>query len=164
MIRSLYLYRTRARRTRLTAPGPGPITRRDWGPICKKLLENKRVILNTDGARSYRMGINRARHVPGVIHNYVVHKCKKTRVGVVRPRYVSLFRNVLPSGDVIYTKAGTQVIDRVWRALRENCKHCPISRQPAFTAKVRTAQWRYWNTGCDLMVALGRDLQSQFFY
>ena len=110
------------------------------------------------------MGINRSRYVPGVIHNFVVHKCKKTRGGTVRPKYVSLFRNVLPSGEVIYTKAGTQVIDRVWRGLRENCRYCAVSHQAAFTAKVRAAQWRYWHSNRDLLAMLGRDLQTEFFF
>lgn len=53
------------------APGPGPIRKRDWKPIAHKHLLGRRVILHTDGARAYKMKLDK------VIHCNVVHKQKK---------------------------------------------------------------------------------------
>ena len=50
------------------APGPGPIRKRDWRHIGKKLLRDRHVVSHTDGARAYKL------RIPGVMHCNVVHK------------------------------------------------------------------------------------------
>jgi hypothetical protein len=56
---SLVLFKTSPKRTKVRSPGPGLITKKDWSPMAKKWLENRCVFLHTDGARSYKMGLNR---------------------------------------------------------------------------------------------------------
>ena len=52
------------------APGPGAIRKMEWGPLAKKHLQGRQVILHTDAAKSYKTKIN------GVLHDNVRH-CKK---------------------------------------------------------------------------------------
>ena len=68
---SLRLFRLNPAATKARAPGPGPIRKRDWKPIAHKHLLGRRVILHTDGARAYKMKLDK------VIHCNVVHKQKK---------------------------------------------------------------------------------------
>ncbi|CAK0910510.1 unnamed protein product, partial [Prorocentrum cordatum] len=71
--------------TKRRAPGPGPIRKRDWKPIAKRHLENREVVLHTDGAKAYKLKI------PKVLHDNVVHMKKKVTLrGVTRwikPKY-----------------------------------------------------------------------------
>jgi hypothetical protein len=71
---SLRLFRLAPAKTKKRAPGPGPIRRRDWEPIAKKVIEGRKLILHSDGARAYKMKIN------GVIHCNVVHQKKKITI------------------------------------------------------------------------------------
>ncbi|CAK0826659.1 unnamed protein product [Prorocentrum cordatum] len=66
--RSLVLFRLKPEKAKRGAPGPGPIRKRDWAPVASKWLKNRRVILHTDGARSYKMKVG------DVLHDWVVHK------------------------------------------------------------------------------------------
>ena len=74
---TLVLFKTTCRSTKRNAPGPGAITKRDWIPAAEKWLLGKHVILHTDGARLYKVGISRKTFVDGVIHDFVVHRNKK---------------------------------------------------------------------------------------
>ena len=121
------------------APGPGPITKRNWTQIATKHLKDKQVILHTDGARAYKT------KVPGIIHDNVVHKKKLMRNGKatwVKPHYTRVYVHKLPDGQKVKVKAGTQIIDRFWGTLRQGLKN--ISRQPGgalLQRKIRSIQW-----------------------
>ena len=52
------------------APGPGAIRKTEWKLIAKELLLDRKVILYTDSAKSYKLKLS------GVLHDKVVH-CKK---------------------------------------------------------------------------------------
>ncbi|OLQ11078.1 hypothetical protein AK812_SmicGene5167 [Symbiodinium microadriaticum] len=52
------------------APGPGAVRRIEWKGIAEQLLANRKVVLHTDSAKSYRLKL------PGVLHDRVIH-CKK---------------------------------------------------------------------------------------
>ena len=98
--RSLKLWRLDKPQTGTRAPGPGPISSKEWRPICEASLIGRNVILHTDGAKAYRMG---GRQPPGIVHDRVVHK--KERVmnedGAVYwklPKYVTLKTHRLPGG------------------------------------------------------------------
>ena len=100
------------------APGPGAIRKMEWGPLAKKHLQGRQVILHTDAAKSYKTKIN------GMLHDNVRH-CKK-RVKVAgkfvwkAPVYVRLAVHKCPkTGKKVQVKAGTQIIDRAWRFLKE---------------------------------------------
>ena len=71
--KSLVLKRTRPKKTKDRAPGPGPIKKTDWAPIAAKFLKNTKVILHTDGAKSYRL---KTTPVDRILHDWVVHKKK----------------------------------------------------------------------------------------
>ena len=73
--KSLVLQRLNPQKTKKRAPGPGPIRKRDWKPMAKKYLAGRKVILHTDGARSYKMVVD------GVMHDNVVHQNKKISKG-----------------------------------------------------------------------------------
>ena len=113
---SLSLFRLKPKNTKKRAPGPGPISRRDWKPIADKVLKNRQVILHTDGARAYKM------HFPGVAHYNVIHKKKKILQGGkyiwVKPHYTKVYKHKLPCGKSVQVKSETQIIDRFWQHLR----------------------------------------------
>ena len=56
------------------APGPGAIRKLEWKTLGNKLLHNRRIVLHTESAKSYKLKIE------GVIHDHVVHA--KNRVEV----------------------------------------------------------------------------------
>ena len=49
---TLVLKRLQPKKTKMSAPGPGAIRKRDWAPIANKHLKGRRVFLHTDGARA----------------------------------------------------------------------------------------------------------------
>ena len=156
---TLMLFRLNPPSTQPRSPGPGAIRRRDWKPIARKHLQDRRVLLHTDGARAYKM------KMPGVIHDNVVHKKKKVMVKGrpvwVKPHYTKIVKHTLPSGKTIHVKAGTQIIDRVWGHVRAYLKHSPRRvGSMAVKRKVRAAQWTYWHKGENLWKATGQMLKD----
>ena len=156
---TLALFRLSTKKTALRAPGPGPITKRDWKPVAKKFLQGKDVILHTDGAKAYTMKI------PGVLHDNVVHNKKKVTVkGTqvwVNPKYTKEWTHQLPNGKKLKVKAGTQLIDRFWGHLRAYLKHAPRKvGSSTLAAKVRAAQWTYWHRTQNLWTATGQTLKE----
>ena len=71
------------------APGPGPIRKPDWKPFANKFLKDRKVILHTDGARTYKLWL------PGVLHDNVVHKKKKAIIAGktiwIKPQYAKIW-------------------------------------------------------------------------
>ena len=113
---TLVLFRLNPRPTKRRSPGPGPISKRDWTPVGEKWLAGRRVILHTDGARTYKMKLK------DVIHDWVVHKKKRVVVGGkqkwVKPHYTKVrYHNIKEEGSrprKLWVKCGTQIIDRAW--------------------------------------------------
>ena len=70
---TLVLARLSPTLTATRSPGPGPITKQDWGPLGKKWLANRSVIFHTDSAKAYKMKL------PGVLHDSVVHQKKRVK-------------------------------------------------------------------------------------
>ena len=114
---SLVLKRTKTSATKASAPGPGAIKKFDWKPLGTKHLLDRKVILHTDRARSYRLRLR------GVLHDSVRHSKKLVlRHGkrvLLKPKFVVTVKHTLPGGRKIKVKAGTQVIDRAWRFLKD---------------------------------------------
>ena len=120
------------------------------------------MFLHSDGAKSYRIGINRKDEMPGVVHDYVVHKLKKNKRGTkMRAKYVQLFWHKI-EGKTIYTKGGTQIIDRCWRHIREHVgsRSSATSGEERLDARVRSAQWTYWHRNQDHWLETGKMLRS----
>lgn len=89
----------------------------EWKPLAKKWLQGRQIILHTDSAKSYKL------KVPDVLHDRVVHKKKRVKVGTkfrwIAPKYVEMQRHKVPgSKKVIKCKSGTQIIDRCWKFLK----------------------------------------------
>ena len=146
---TLVLDRCSSGKTAKRAPGPGAIKKVDWEPVAKKYLANRKIILHTDRAKSYKV------RIPGVLHDSVRH-CKK-RVKVKgkwiwkNPYYSKTVTHKIPGGKTLKVKSGSQVIDRAWRFIREHIKG--FSKKPGdnrFAAAIRSAQWFYWNSEKDL--------------
>ena len=159
---SLVLFRTNCKRTSVRAPGPGPIKKRDWRPAAQKWLKDRNILLHTDGAKSYRIGMNRNDQMPGIVHDYVVHKMKKRGDGKkMKARYVQLFSHCI-NGKTIHAKGGTQIIDRCWVHIRKHINKRSTAKggQRRYNSRVRSAQWTYWNMGKDLFEETGRMLCS----
>ena len=118
--KSLVLFKLRPAITVPRAPGPGAIRKVDWTPVAQKWLNNRRVILHSDSARSYRSKVD------GVLHDAVVHKKRRVKKGNkwvwVKPVYVKISAHKLPDGTVIKTKGGTQIIDRAWRFIKDRLR------------------------------------------
>ena len=100
--------------------------------------------------------------VAGINHDNVVHQKKKVKVkGVWKwqlPKYVRLVSHSIPGSKKKMTvKAGTQVIDRAWRFLKERIvlnQRCKVGTA-RLRAKVRSAQYEYWHRNEDLWLCTG---------
>ena len=122
--------------------------------------QNKNVILHTDGARAYRL------RLPGVLHDNVVHMKKKMKVnGVwvwIKPAFTKVVEHILPdTKKKLRVKAGTQVIDRLWRHVRSFLEgRTALVGSKTLRQRIRSAQWAYWYRGQDLWLQTGVTLQS----
>ena len=154
--KALLLHRLQPKTSAKRAPGPGAIRKQEWSPLANKHLKDRRIILHTDAARSYKV------KTPSVLHDIVRH-CKK-RVKVKgkwmwrKPCYVKLASHKDPfTGRLIKTKGGTQIIDRAWRFLKEHItsnQNATVG-SPLLRAKIRSAQYEYWHRNSDLWLACG---------
>lgn len=153
---SLVLVPTGATKTCLRAPGPGAIKLVDWKPLAHKYIVGKKVVLHTDRAKSYALKL------PGVVHDSVRHCKKRVKINGrwvwQLPTYTKLVSHRLPGGGSLKTKAGTQIIDRVWGDMKKHMKHVKKSNARRVRLAVRSAQWSYWNRGADLWLATGEVL------
>ena len=153
---SLVLLRLNPQFTTARAPGPGAIRKTEWKPIAKRWLKDTNVVLHSDSARSYKGKIS------GVLHDAVIHQKKKMKVNGKwvwkLPKYVTMKTHTLPSGKKIKTKAGTQVIDRAWKFLKERVKVNQNSKAGSVNirAKIRSAQYEYWCRGKDMWSCAGK--------
>ena len=145
---SLVLIQLPKRLTKPAAPGPGPITKEMWTPIAKKLLENRKIILHTDGARAYRV------RVQGMRRDSVIHKKKKVNGVWKKPKFAKPNTHVLPDGTKIRCMMGTQTIDGLWKHLRQQIKD--ISTSGPYVSRIRHFQWRWWRKGKDLWKEAGQ--------
>ena len=138
------------------APGPGAIRKVDWKPCAQKFLVNRNVILHPDSARSYRMKL------PGVLHDAVVHKKrrvkKKGKWVWLKPTFVRISKHKLPDGRKISCKAGTQIVDRAWKFIKERLSRNQHVKSSSLmlTAQIRSAQYEYWPRKDDLWVCTGK--------
>ena len=156
---TLRLDRLPTRRTSKRAPGAGPLRKRDYKPIADAHFKNKQIILHTDGAKAYRL------KVPGVWHDNVVHKAKKLKVKGkfiwVRPKYVKMYKHTMKDGTKVVVKCGTQIIDRFWSTARKYLKNRSFKvGSPRMIARIRAAQWSYWNKDKDIWKMTGELLQA----
>lgn len=153
---TLVLHRLKPTLSADRAPGPGAIRKTEWKPLAKTWLENQKVILHTDAAKSYRLKVD------GVVHDNVIHCKKRIKVkGKWRwqlPKYVRLITHRLPgTTKTLKVKAGTQVIDRAWRYLKDRLtinQHCRAGSK-RLRSKLRSAQYQYWLRQKDLWMATG---------
>ena len=122
----------------------------------QQILHNRRIVLHTDSAKSYKLKIE------GVIHDRVVHAKKRAKVDGkfrwLKPHYVKLVKHQVPNTNrTITVKSGTQIIDRAWRFLKDriivnqNCR----AGSKALRAKLRSAQHEYWHKSDDLWLHCG---------
>jgi len=155
---TLVLTRLNPIKTKPRSPGPGPMRKRDWIPTATKYLTNKKVMLHTDGARAYKM------HIPGVIHNNVVHAKKRMKIGGkwvwVLPHYVKLCTHKV-DGRELHVKSGTQIIDRAWRFIRTRLEgYSSKVGSATLRRRIRSAQWEYWHMGQDHWAKTGEMLST----
>ena len=145
--KTLALFRLSPAQTSLRAPGPGPIRKEEWANFANVHLNDRRVCLHSDGARSYKL------QVPGMLHDHVVHMKKKIKVGNttkwVRPFFTKKVVHHVGNAEVT-TIAGTQTIDRFWRTLRTSLvgRTAPVG-SPGLARRIRACQCDYWRKGED---------------
>ena len=136
---------------------PGPISKKEWKEIGPPLLQHRKLILHTDGARAYRF-----LKISGVQTTQVKHK---------RPNPIYVARRLLHLPDdaaklhvprerrgplrPLWVKAGTQIIDGVWKVLRQHIPNNTKAEDSHLDCAVREFQWVYWNSGRDRWAALG---------
>ena len=158
---TLVLRKLNPARTVRRAPGPGAIRKSDWQPFAQRFLANRKVILHTDSARSYRLKL------PGMVHDAVVHKKRKVKKNGkwiwLRPTFVRVAKHKLPDGNTVTCKAGTQIVDRAWKFIKERLKRNQNAKVSSLmlTALIRSAQYEYWHRKDDLWVCTG-DLVAQY--
>ena len=156
---TLVLKRLKPRKTKRRAPGPGAIRKRDWKPIAKEYLENRKVILHADGARTSKL------KVPGVLHDMAVHKKMLVIKNGVRiwmnPKYSELHTHITPDKTKVHVKTGTQIIDRFWKHLRGHLGTMKRKTGSAtLESRIRSAQFTYWYKGQDLWLKTGDMLEE----
>ena len=114
--------------------------------------------MHTDAARSYTTRIDQ------VLHDNVVHAKKRKLIhGTmrwVRPTYVKVTVHRLPgTSKTVRCKAGTQIIDRAWRFIKERLVLNQNTRAGSrlLRAQIQAAQYQYWfknqdpwKTACEL--------------
>lgn len=153
---TLVLHRLKPVHTEARAPGPGAVRKVEWRPLADRWLKGRKVVLHTDSAKSYRV------KVTGVLHDRVVH-CKK-RVKVrgkwkwQAPRYTKVVDHKVPgTNKKLRVKAGTQVIDRCWRYLKDRLSLNQNTKAGSqlLKGKLRSAQYQYWNKNADMWLATG---------
>ena len=153
---TLVLHRLNPKVTVNKAPGPGAIRKIEWQALGNTLLKGRNMVLHTDSAKSYKA------YIDGVIHDRVVHCKKRVKVNGrfkwINPKYVGIVEHKIPGTQKIWkSKSGTQVIDRVWRFLKDriiinqNCK----AGSKLLHAKLLSAQYEYWNKNADLWLHTG---------
>ena len=157
--RTLILKRLCPCKTKLRAPGPGPIRKRDWKPFAKKYIEGKKIVLHSDGARSYKLKLR------NVLHDQAIHKKKKVVVnGVakwVNPKYSKIIIHEIENKQKLYVKSGTQIIDRFWSHLRTHLGRMKrTTGSKTLEARIRSAQFTYWYKREDLWMRTGDMLQD----
>ena len=66
-------------------------------------------------------------------------------------------KHKLPDGRKITRKAGTQVVDRAWRYIKDRIKQNQHvkSNSTLIQAKVHSAQYEYWHRGKDARMSTG---------
>ena len=153
---SLILHRLRPEKTEKRAPGPGAIRKVEWQPLAQKWLADRKVILHTDSAKSYTA------KVQGVLHDKVVHCKKKVKVRGKwtwqKPTFVKLVKHKDPTTrKVLKVKAGTQIIDRAWRFMKERLQRNQNVKvgSARLRAKLRSTQYQYWHKDKDLWMESG---------
>ena len=161
--KTLVLNRLNPKKTKLRAPGPGPIRKLDWTPVAKKHIKGKKIVLHTDGARTYKLRIN------GVIHDQAIHKKKRViENGVakwIKPKYSKIVCHEVDNRQKLYVKTGTQIIDRFWGHLRAHLGR--MKRQTGsqtLQSRIRSAQFTYWYKGEDLWLRTGDMLKYMRAY
>lgn len=97
-------------------------------------LRDRKIILHTDGAKTYQLSL------PEVLRD------NGGKITWVKPRYTKLRTHTLPEGEKLTVKAGTQIIDRFWGHVRAYLKHTPRKvGSSSLARKIRAAQWTYWH-------------------
>ena len=124
-----------------------------------KHLKNKKLILHSDGAQTYKL------KVPGLLHDRAVHKSKLvTNNGVrvwLKPKYNEIHAHVLPDNSKLYVKTGTQIIDRFWQHLRAHLGTMKRKTGSAtLESRICSAQFTYWFKGKDLWLKTGDMLEE----
>ena len=165
---TLILYRLHPKRTSTRTPGPGPIRDKDWARFAEQHLNNRNVVLHTDGARAYLLKL------PGMLHDHVVHQKKKLtdkdgksvkRDGKhvwIQPKYTRTLTHVIPgTKKKLHCVGGTQVIDRFWQHLKSYTK-CRAGRVGSMMLRdrIRSAQWAHWYRMRDLWAKTGEMLSA----
>ncbi|CAE7324648.1 unnamed protein product [Symbiodinium sp. CCMP2456] len=154
--RTLVLRKLVPKLTVKRAPGPGAIRKTEWSSIANELLLDRKVILHTDSAKSYKTKVR------GVLHDKVVHCKKRVKVNGkfkwLNPKYVGVVTHKIPGTQkTLKVKSGTQIIDRVWSFLKDRIamnQHCKAGSS-LLRGKLRSAQYEYWFKNQDLWLACG---------
>ena len=91
---SLVLWRTNNDTTVPKAPGPGAITKSDWKPFLLSRLQRQKVILHSDGAKSYEL------RAEGILRDRVAHSRKRKKIwgkwAWIKPAFAKVVRRELP--------------------------------------------------------------------
>ena len=127
--------------------------------MAKKHLQNRMVILHSDGARTYKL------KVPGLLHDMAIHKKKLViRNGQriwLNPKYSELRTHTTPDNTTVHVKTGTQIIDRFWQHLRSHLGRMKrTTGSSTLEARIRSAQFTYWYKGKDLWLKTGDMLEE----
>ena len=118
------------------------------------------MILHTDSARSYKAKVR------GVLHDSVVHQKKRVKVRGKfvwkSPNFVKLVTHKLPCGKKLRVKAGTQIIDRTWRFIKDRLRLNQFTKVGGslLRAQIRSAQYEQWHRNRDLWACTGEPLSA----
>ena len=80
----------------------------------------------------------------------------------IKPAFTKVVEHILPdTKKKLRVKAGTQVIDKLWRHVRSFLEgRTALVGSKTLRQRIRSAQWAYWYRGQDLWLQTGVTLQS----
>ena len=80
------------------------------------------------------------------------------KVCVESTYFVKLSTDKLPNGKTIQRKAGTQIVDRAWRFIKDRLRLSHAATTVGSTilrAQIRGAQYEYWKRTKDMWLCAG---------
>ena len=128
-----------------------------------KHFKMRKIILHCDGARAYKY-----EKIPGVVTDHAKHKRPHPLYSVKKLHFLPIDQKKThvpraQQGELQkrWVKTGTQLIDNVWRQLKEKgMPKTTIAKNDLIDKCVREFQWMHWHGEDDKWKAMGHVFEA----